>query len=180
MGADAVCDRKGSLFLPDGHGERRQANADVFEGVEQEDAHDDGEEATEGADDVVGAHVLPLFEEDGGARQHGRGEEHVVDWRHQGCVENVQGLVQVVDLCAHAGHQTQEQEPRQWVSQNIPPRDRLLDGDAQSFDAGDGQRPDHRADGDVDQDVGLAVAGAHHEDEDEGHDDDKRGKHREA
>lgn len=144
--------------------------------MEQEDADDDGEEAAERADHVVRAHVAPLLEEDGGAREHGRGEEHVVDGRDQRGVEDVQSFVQVVDLRADAGHQAQDQDPRQRVPHHVLPRDHFFDGDAQTFDAGHRQRADHRADGDVDQDVGLPVAGGHHKDEDEGHDDDKRGK----
>lgn len=95
---------KRSFFLPHGHRERGQAHANIFKGVEQEDAHDDCEEATECTDDIVRSHVLPLFEEDGRAGEHGRGEEHVVDWRYQGGVENVQSFVQVVDLRAHTAH----------------------------------------------------------------------------
>lgn len=176
----AVGRRGRPLVLAHGHGERGQADADVLEGVQQEDAHDDGEEAAQRADDIASAHVLPLLEEDGRAGEHRRGEEHVVDGRHQRRVENVQRLVQVVDLRADAGHQPQQQDPGQRVAHHAVAGDRLLDGDAQSFDAGDRQRADHRADGDVDQDVGLAVAGAHHEDEDEGHDDDQGGEDEEA
>ena len=84
VGCHAVGGGEGPLFLPHGHGEGGQADANVFEGVEQEDPHDDGEEATEGADHVVRAHVTPLLEEDGRAGEHRRGEEHVVDGRHQG------------------------------------------------------------------------------------------------
>lgn len=176
VGPHAVGRGEGSLLLPHGHGESGQANTDVFEGVEQEDAHDDGEEATEGADHVVRAHVTPLLEEDGGAGEHGCGEEHVIDGSHQGGVEYVQSLVQVVDLCAHTGHKTQKQDPRQRVPHNVFTSDRFLDGDAQSFDARHRQRPDYRADGDVDEDVGLTVAGTHDKNEDEGHDDDESGK----
>lgn len=175
--AQAVGGGEGPFLLPDGHGEVGQADADVFEGVEQEDADDDGEEAAERADHVVRAHVAPLLEEDGGAREHGRGEEDVVDGSDQRGVEDVQSFVQVVDLCADTGHQPQDQDPRQRVLHHVLPCDRLFDGDAQTFDARHRQRADHRADGDVDQDVGLAVAGPHHEDEDEGQDDDKSGKH---
>lgn len=175
--AQAVGGGEGPLLLPHGHG---QADAAVFKGVEQEDADDDGGEAAERADDVVRAHVAPLLEEDGGAREHRRGEEHVVDGSDQGGVEDVQRFVQVVDLCADAGHQPQDQDPQQGVPRHVLPRDRFLDGDAQAFDARHRQRADHRADGDVDQDVGLAVAGTHHKDEDEGHDDDNGGKQTKA
>lgn len=178
--AQAVGGGEGPLLLPHGHGQVGQADADVFKGVEQEDADDDGEEAAERADHVVWAHVAPLLEEDGGAREHWRGEEHVVDGSDQGGVEDVQSFVQVVDLCADAGHQPQDQDPRQRVPRHVLPRDRFLDGDAQTFDARHRQRADHRADGDVDQDVGLAVAGTHHKDEDEGHDDDNGGKQTKA
>lgn len=180
MWPGAVGRRHGPLFLPHGHGEGCQANADVFEGVKQEDAHDDGEEATKGADHVVGAHVLPLFEENGGAGEHGRGEEDVVDGSHQGRVEYVQSLVQVVDLCAHTGHQTQKHDPCQWIAHHVFPGDRFLDGNAQSFDTGHRQGPDYWADGDVDKDVGLTVMGAHNKYEDEGNDDDKSGKEEKA
>lgn len=136
MGRHAVGCGKSPFVLPHGHSERGQANTNVFEGVEQEDAHDDGEEATEGADHVVCAHVPPLLEEDGRAGEHRCGEEHVVDGSHQGGVEYVQSLVQVVDLCAHTGHQTQKQDPCQWVPRYAFPGDRFLDGDPQSFDTG--------------------------------------------
>lgn len=178
--AQAVGGGEGPLLLPHGHGQVGQADADVFEGVQQEDADDDGEEAAERADHVVRAHVAPLLEEDGGAAEHRRGEEHVVDGSDQGGVEDVQGFVQVVDLCADAGHQPQDQDPGQRVPHHVLPRDGFLDGDAQAFDAGHGQSADHRADGDVDQDVGLAVARTHHKDEDQGHDDDNGGKQTEA
>lgn len=108
MGPHPVGRGKRPLVLPNGHGERSPADADVFEGVEQEDPHNDGEEAAERADDIVCAHVPPLLKEDGGAGEHRCGEEHVVDGSHQGGVEYVQSLVQVVDLCAHTGHQTQK------------------------------------------------------------------------
>lgn len=176
MGRHAVGRGEGPFFLPHGHGEGGQANANVFEGVEQEDPHDDGEEATEGADHVVRAHVTPLLEEDGRAGEHRCGEEHVVDGSHQGSVEYVQSLVQVVDLCAHTGHQAQKQDPRQRVSHHVFPGDCFLDGDTQSFDAGHRECPDYWADGDVDQDIGLTVTGTHDKYEDEGHDDDKSGK----
>lgn len=146
--------------------------------MEQEDTHDNREEATEGADDVIRAHVAPLLEKDGGAREHRCGEEHVVDGSHQGGVEYVQSLVQVVDLCAHTGHQTQKQDPCQWVSHNVFPGDCFLDGNTQSFDTGHRQCPNYWADGDVDKDIGLTVAGTHNKYEDEGHDDDNRGKHK--
>lgn len=133
----------GPLLLADGHGQRGQADVDILEGVQQEDAHDDGDEAAEGADDVVRAHVLPLLEEDGRTAQHRRGEEHVVDGRHQRGVEDVQRLVQVVDLRADAGHQAQQQHPEQRVGEHRMARDGLLDADAQTLDAGHGQRSDH-------------------------------------
>lgn len=176
MGRHAVGGRKGPFFLPHGHSQRSQADTDVFEGVKQEDAHDDCEEATEGADHVIRAHVLPLLEEDGGAGEHRCGEEHVVDGSHQGCVEYVQSLVQVVDLSAHAGHQTQKQDPCQRVSHYVFPCDCFLDGDAQPFDAGHWECPNHWADGDVHKDIGLTVARTHNKYEDESHDDDKSGK----
>jgi len=72
--------------------------------------------------------------------------------RHQGCVEDVQCFVQVV-VATLASHS-----------------DGLLNGDAQSHHAGDGQGTNHRADSDVDQDVGLPVAWAQYEDE--SYDDD--------
>lgn len=175
--AQAVGGGEGPFLLPHGHGEVGQADVDVLKGVEQEDANDDGEEAAERADHVVWTHVAPLLEEDGGAHEHGRGEEHIVDGSDQRGVEDVQSFVQVVDLCADAGHQPQDQDPRQRVSRHLFPCDHFFDGDAQTFDARHRQRADHRADGDVDQDVGLTVAGTHHKDEDEGHDDDKSGKH---
>lgn len=162
-----------AVLLPDGHGQGRQADADVFEGVKQEDAHDDCEEAAEGPNNVVRAHVLPLLEENGGAGEHRRGEEHVVDGRHQGGVEDVQSFVQVVDLGAHAAHQTKEEDPSQGVFEDVSPGDEFFNGDPQAFDTGHGERPDDRADGDVDEDVGLTVAGGHHKDEDESHDDNQ-------
>lgn len=144
--------------------------------MEQEDTHDDREEATEGADHVVRPHVLPLLEKDGGAREHWRGEEHVVDGGHQGGVENVQSLVQVVDLCTHTGHQTHQQDPRQWVSHNVFSSDCFLDGNTQSFDTGHRECPNYWADGDVDEDIGLTVARTHNKYKYEGHDDDNCGK----
>lgn len=112
VGAQAVGRGEGPFLLPHGHGQVGQTDADVFEGVEQEDADDDGGEAAQRADHVVRAHVAPLLEEDGGAREHRRGEEHVVDGSDQRGVEDVQSFVQVVDLSAHAGHQAQKQDPR--------------------------------------------------------------------
>ena len=139
--------------------------------MQQEDAHDDGAEAAQRADDVVRRHVLPLFEQDGRTSEDRRGEEDVVDGCHEGRVEDVQGPVQVIDLRAHAHHQAEQQGPGQRVPQHGPARHQLLDGDAQALNAGHRECPDHGADGDVHQDVRLSVAGTHHEDEDQGHDD---------
>lgn len=111
----------GSAFLlPYGDGERCQADADVLEGVQQEDSHDDGEEAAQRSNDVIHRHVLPLFEEDGGAGEDGGGEEDVVDGRDQGGVEDVQRFVQVVDLRADTSQQAQQEEPRQWTPAHVP------------------------------------------------------------
>lgn len=96
------------LLLPDGHRQRRQADVDVLEGMQQEDAHNDCDKATECTNDIVRAHVLPLLEKYGRAREHWCSEEHIVDGRHQWRVKDVQRLVQVVDLCADTGHQTQQ------------------------------------------------------------------------
>lgn len=93
MGGHAVGCGKGPFFLPHGHSESSQANVNVFESVEQEDTHNDCEEAAEGTDHVVCAHVLPLLKENGGAREHRCGEEHIVDGSHQRGVEYVQSLV---------------------------------------------------------------------------------------
>lgn len=168
------------LLLPDGHSQSRQANANVLKGMQKENAHDNCNEATQGANDVVDAHVLPFFEQYGRAGEHRGGEEHVVNGRHQRRVKDVQRFVQVVDLRANTSYQAQKQQPGQWVPQHWLPCDGLFNRDAQSFDAGDRQGPNHRADGDVDQDVGLAVARAHYEDEYEGYDDDSCRKHHKA
>lgn len=176
MGSRAVGHGTGPLLPPYGNSQAGQADANILEGVEQEDAHNDREEAAERPDDVIRTHMLPLFEEDGRAGEHRGGEEHVVDGRHQRGVEYVQSLVQVVDLCAHTAHQTQEEDPSQRISQHVLPCDCFLDGDTQSFDAGHRQCPDYRADGDVDQDVGLAVAWTDDKYEDQSHDDNQSGE----
>ncbi len=140
--------------------------------MQQEDAHDNRKEAAQCADDIVGAHVFPFFEQYGRAGKHWGGEEDVIDGRHQGCVKDIQCFVQVVDLCANTSYQAQQQQPGQRVSKHWLPGDGLLNGDAQSLHAGDGQSTNHRADGDVDQDVGLPVAWGQYKDEDECYDDD--------
>lgn len=172
MGGDAVWHRPVPLVLPDGHGQCRQADANVLKGVQKKDAHYNRQETAHCADDVINPHVFPFFEQYGRAGEHWGGEEHVVDGRHQGCVEDVQCFVQVVDLCANTSDQAQQQKPGQRLSQHWLPSDGLLNGDAQSLHAGDGQGTNHGADSDVDQDVGLPVAWAHYEDEDESYDDD--------
>lgn len=58
------------FLLPDADGQHGQTDVDVFESVQQENPHDDGQEAAESPDDIVVAHVLPLFKQDGGAGEH--------------------------------------------------------------------------------------------------------------
>lgn len=172
MRCHAVGNGSVPLLLPNGHGQGGQANVKVLKGVQQEDAHDNCDETAQRADDVIDGHVFPFFEQDGRAHEHGGGEEHIVDRRHQRCVKYVQCFVQVVDLCTNTSYQAQQQHPGQRVLCHWYPSNGLLNGDAQSLDTGNGQGANHRADSDVNQNVGLPVARAQHEDENESYDDD--------
>ena len=77
----------------------------VFEGMEEKNPQDDGEEPTDCPHHPICAHTQPLLEQDSRAGHYWGGEEHIVDWCDYRGVEYVQGFVEVTDLDANAYHQ---------------------------------------------------------------------------
>lgn len=133
--------------------------------MEKEDAQDDGKEATDGPDNVHEDQMLPLFEQNRRAGHNGCGEEDVINGGDHRRVEDVQGFVEVVDLDADTDHQSNEKHPAQRFFPGGLPSEQLFQGNAQAFDASDGERANGRADQDVHQDVPLPVARSSHKDE---------------
>ena len=158
-------------------GQAAPADVQVFESMKHEYTQDDGDKAREGAHDVHSRHPVPLLEEDDGGDHHRRGEEHVVDGEHQGGVEDVQRPVEEVDLSADRKHQHEGQDVGERVPYNRQPLEEVPNGDAQTLAGGHGEGPDHRADGDVDEDVPLSVTWGDDEDEDEAGHQQKHSKH---
>lgn len=131
---------------------------DLLEGIQQEYSNYNHEEAAGRAQGVLRAHLPPFPEQDRGRRYDQRREEDVIDRRHDGRVEQVQRLVQVIHLHHNAEDDAKQQDPRQPVGECILfPRDCLLQRQSQTLAAHDGERADGRAQEDVHNDVLLAV-----------------------
>lgn len=172
--------RKTLRPLPNEDWERIPGKWNVFESVEEEDPQNDGKEAAERSHDAIHGHVQPLFEQDGGAGHDGGGEEDIIDGGDDGCVKDVERLVQVVDLNAEADHQEDEQRPEKRVLQNGLASEKLLDADPQALGTGHGEGAHDRADQDVDQHILLPKPRSHGKDKKQAAPHNARGKHDET
>lgn len=110
--------------------------------MEEKHAKDDGSKATQRPHCVLDwvSEDLPFLEENGRC-DDGQGGEHDVVYRsHNGDVENVQCLIQIVHLDSNAGCHSNEEEPSQWVQELAGTGESEFDGYAQSFACHDRER----------------------------------------
>lgn len=141
--------------------------------MQQKYPHDDCEEATQSPNNISSRHILPLFKKNSWTSQNWSCKEHVIYWRHNGSVENVQSPVEIINLCAHTDHKAEQEDPGQGVLQNRFAGQQLFDGDAQTLHTGDWKCSNHRADCNIHKNVCLSMSRSHHEDEYQGHNDHK-------
>lgn len=80
--------------------------------------------------------MLPLLEEDSRTSHDSCGKQDIVDRCDHRCIEDVQGLVQVVNLDTDADHQANQEYPAQWFFQDLLPSKQLFQCDAQALDTG--------------------------------------------
>lgn len=100
--------REALIALPQEVWESIPAKCNVFEGMEEEDAQNDGEKAANCSNHSIHGHIQPLLEENGWAGHDRGGEEHIVDGGDDGRVKNVQCFVQVADLNSDTDHQADD------------------------------------------------------------------------
>ena len=139
-------------------GQVAQGDVDVLEGVEEEDAADDGEEAAQVSQDVLDLHRAPLLEQDKGGHHDKGGKEHIVDGRHHSGVESVQGTVEVVELDEDADDDDEEENVEHPVGEFVVAAKGVLEADPHTLAAHDGEGAQAGADGDVHQHVLVAIA----------------------
>ena len=89
---------------------------------------------------------------------------------NHGSVVDVQRLVQVDQLHGNARQHGQQPEPGEPVGELLLVSDTFFDGQPKAFDGNHREGADQRANGNVDQDVGVPVArsGVEHEDQSDG------------
>lgn len=103
-----VAPRRALRTFPDEKRQRVPAECNVLEGVEKEDAQNNGEEATDGSHHSISGHTQPFLEENSRAGHDRRGEEDVVDGRNDRGIKDVKGFVQVADLNADTDYQADD------------------------------------------------------------------------
>ena len=134
---------------------------DILEGMQEKNATHDGEEATYGTDDVAVCKLLPLVEQNSRGHYGECGEHDIVQRSHERRVEKIQGLVQVVHLDRDAHGHGEGKEPGEGVLQLTVATQSQFEGYAEPLAGHDGEGANEGADGNVDQDVGLAVLWTH-------------------
>ncbi|EJT45341.1 hypothetical protein A1Q1_06104 [Trichosporon asahii var. asahii CBS 2479] len=126
--------------------------------VEQEDAHEDREEATQERDGVNSVGRVEALEKDGRG-DNGRGrEEDVVDRVDDVGRERVERLVEVVHLDQDARHDDDAENVRADVRELVVARDRELERDTKALDGHDGHGTDERADREVHHGILSSIA----------------------
>ena len=128
---------------------------------ETESAHDCAE-AAQAADKVLEGQIEQLLEEQRARDHHAQSEEHIVDGGHDGRVEHVERLVQIVDLHDNADDEHGGEHVRVDVGGALLVSvDHLLDAERDALARHDRVRAEYGADEYVDEHVGVAVLGHH-------------------
>lgn len=153
------------LLSPRADAECGERNRSLLEGIEKEDAGDDGRKAGKHAEVVFSAHLTPFLEQNRRRNDNESGEKHIEDRCHHRGVENVQRFVQVVHLDSNKAEHQQSHHPGQPVAGLVVSTYRLLDRHTDSLTAHHRQRADRARHSDVDERIRVTPTASQYEDE---------------
>lgn len=127
--------------------------------VEEVDAREDDQKANQEGYHVDGGCGVEALEQNERGDKRASGERHVVEWVDDGCVELVEGLIEVVHLREDADNHHADEYVGGHVGELVIAGKGQLEGNTKGLDGHDGDGTHTQTDGDVDHGVRVAVLG---------------------